>query len=35
MSRIWTDYLVATQFTRYLRLENGILKEMTLGVKGY
>ena len=35
MSRIWTDNLGATQFTRYLRLENGILKEMTLGVKGY
>jgi hypothetical protein len=32
---LWTYNLGSTQFTRYLRFENGILKEITTGAKGY
>jgi hypothetical protein len=32
---LWTYNLGPTQFTRYLRFENGILKEITTGAKGY
>ena len=32
---LWTYNLGSTQFTRYLRFENGILQEITTGAKGY
>ncbi len=32
---LWTYNLGPTQFTRYLRFENGILKEISTGAKGY
>jgi hypothetical protein len=32
---LWTYNLGSTQFTRYLRFENGILVEITTGGKGY
>jgi hypothetical protein len=32
---IWTYNLGSTKFTRYLRFENGILQEITMGAKGY
>jgi hypothetical protein len=32
---LWTYNLGSTQFIRYLRLENGIIKEITTGGKGY
>ena len=32
---LWTYNLGPTQFTRYLRFENGILQEITTGAKGY
>jgi hypothetical protein len=32
---LWTYNLGPTQFTRYLRFENGILREITTGAKGY
>jgi hypothetical protein len=32
---LWTYNLGSTKFTRYLRFENGILKEITTGAKGY
>jgi hypothetical protein len=32
---LWTYNLGSTQFIRYLRFENGILKEITTGAKGY
>ena len=32
---LWTYNLGSTQFTRYLRFENGILQEIAAGAKGY
>jgi hypothetical protein len=32
---LWTYNLGSTQFTRYLRFENGILQDITTGAKGY
>jgi hypothetical protein len=32
---LWTYNLGSTKFTRYLRFENGILKKITMGAKGY
>jgi hypothetical protein len=32
---LWTYNLGSTQFTRYLRFENGVLKEIKKGDKGY